>query len=166
MLSDCSPQNTSQNLLGEALAQYIRQKIDGRGDHQLSHYNLTGVRGNRMGTSHVSVLGEDGSAVAATSTINTPCVGPGEGRGQMGLRSKWVDPSPFALDSKVSFDPVWSTPSDLSLLVPTCFSHCQKRSGTGTSLAEKSYYLVVLSPVLPVLGLTHKGVLMGATGNL
>ncbi|KAH0518146.1 Gamma-glutamyltransferase 5 [Microtus ochrogaster] len=65
-------QNTSQNLLGEALAQHIRQKIDGRGDHQLSHYNLIGVRGNRMGTSHVSVLGEDGSAVAATSTINTP----------------------------------------------------------------------------------------------
>ncbi|XP_038198177.1 glutathione hydrolase 5 proenzyme isoform X3 [Arvicola amphibius] len=65
-------QNTSQNLLREALAQHIRQKIDGRGDHQLSHYNLTGVRGNRMGTSHVSVLGEDGSAVAATSTINTP----------------------------------------------------------------------------------------------
>lgn len=65
-------QNTSQNLLGEALAQHVRQKIDGRGDHQLSHYNLIGVRGNRMGTSHVSVLGEDGSAVAATSTINTP----------------------------------------------------------------------------------------------
>ncbi|XP_076414751.1 glutathione hydrolase 5 proenzyme isoform X3 [Peromyscus maniculatus bairdii] len=65
-------QNTSQDLLGEALAQHIRQQIDGRGDHQLNHYNLSGVRGNRMGTSHVSVLGEDGSAVAATSTINTP----------------------------------------------------------------------------------------------
>ncbi|XP_073916631.1 glutathione hydrolase 5 proenzyme isoform X1 [Castor canadensis] len=65
-------QNASQDLLGEALAQHIRQQIDGRGDHQLSYYNLAGAWGHRMGTSHVSVLGEDGSAVAATSTINTP----------------------------------------------------------------------------------------------
>lgn len=65
-------QNASQDLLGEALAQHIRQQIDARGDHQLSHYNLAGARGHRMGTAHVSVLGEDGSAVAATSTINTP----------------------------------------------------------------------------------------------
>ncbi|XP_052019433.1 glutathione hydrolase 5 proenzyme isoform X2 [Apodemus sylvaticus] len=66
-------QNISRDLLSEDLAQRIRQQIDGRGDHhQLSHYNLSGVRDNRMGTSHVSVLGEDGSAVAATSTINTP----------------------------------------------------------------------------------------------
>ncbi|GAB1295232.1 Glutathione hydrolase 5 proenzyme [Apodemus speciosus] len=64
-------QNISLDLLREDLAQRVRQQIDGRGD-QLSHYNLSGVRDNRMGTSHVSVLGEDGSAVAATSTINTP----------------------------------------------------------------------------------------------
>ncbi|KAM5310725.1 glutathione hydrolase 5 proenzyme isoform 2-T2 [Glossophaga mutica] len=65
-------QNSSWELLGEALAQKIRQKIDARGDHQLSHYNLDGTQSHGMGTAHVSVLGEDGSAVAATSTINTP----------------------------------------------------------------------------------------------
>ncbi|XP_012669047.1 glutathione hydrolase 5 proenzyme [Otolemur garnettii] len=65
-------QSTSRDLLGEALAQHVRQQIDGRGDHQLSHYSLAGPWGHRMGTAHVSVLAEDGSAVAATSTINTP----------------------------------------------------------------------------------------------
>lgn len=75
MLSPARPlQNASQDLLGEALAQHIRQQIDTRGDHKLSHYGLDGPSGHRMGTSHVSVLGEDGSAVAATSTINTPYV--------------------------------------------------------------------------------------------
>ncbi|XP_022351373.1 gamma-glutamyltransferase 5 isoform X4 [Enhydra lutris kenyoni] len=65
-------QNVSQDLLGETLAQQIRQQIDARGDHQLSHYSLAGTWSRQMGTSHVSVLGEDGSAVAATSTINMP----------------------------------------------------------------------------------------------
>ncbi|KAL0624507.1 Glutathione hydrolase 5 proenzyme [Plecturocebus cupreus] len=65
-------QNASRDLLGEALAQLIRQQIDGRGDHQLGRYGLAGAWGHGTGTSHVSVLGEDGSAVAATSTINTP----------------------------------------------------------------------------------------------
>ena len=70
------PQNASRDLLGEALAQHIRQQMDARGDHPLDHYSLAGAWTHKMGTAHVSVLGEDGSAVAATSTINTPCVGP------------------------------------------------------------------------------------------
>lgn len=74
-----SPQNASQDLLGEALAQHIRQQIDARGDHPLSHYSLDGAWGHGMGTAHVSVLAADGSAVAATSTINTPCVSPEAG---------------------------------------------------------------------------------------
>ncbi|MEJ1288133.1 gamma-glutamyltransferase 5 [Cricetulus griseus] len=41
-------QNTSQDLLGEALAQHVRQQIDGRGDHQLSHYNLPGTIMNKL----------------------------------------------------------------------------------------------------------------------
>uniref|UniRef100_A0A8C3W8V9 Glutathione hydrolase 5 proenzyme n=1 Tax=Catagonus wagneri TaxID=51154 RepID=A0A8C3W8V9_9CETA len=65
-------QNASWDLLGEALAQHIREQIDARGDHQLGHYSLAGSWSHRMGTAHVSVLGEDGSAVSATSTINTP----------------------------------------------------------------------------------------------
>nr|XP_054399916.1 glutathione hydrolase 5 proenzyme-like [Pongo abelii] len=65
-------QNASRDLLGETLAQLIHQQIYGQGDHQLSHYSLTEAWGHGTGTSHVSVLGEDGSAVAATSTINTP----------------------------------------------------------------------------------------------
>lgn len=69
------PQNASRDLLGEALAQHIRQQMDARGDHPLDHYSLAGAWTHKMGTAHVSVLGEDGSAVAATSTINTPCVG-------------------------------------------------------------------------------------------
>ncbi|XP_070331770.1 glutathione hydrolase 5 proenzyme isoform X2 [Odocoileus virginianus] len=65
-------QNASRDLLGEALAQHIRQQMDARGDHPLDHYSLDGAWTHKMGTAHVSVLGEDGSAVAATSTINTP----------------------------------------------------------------------------------------------
>ncbi|XP_005524527.1 PREDICTED: gamma-glutamyltransferase 5 [Pseudopodoces humilis] len=61
-------------LLSEQFAEFVRQRIDARGDHSLSHYNLLeslyNDRYKSMGTSHISVLAADGSAVSATSTIN------------------------------------------------------------------------------------------------
>lgn len=95
-VDSCTPdlQKASENLLGEALAQHIREKIDSRGDHPRSHYSLTGSGVAHTGTAHVSVLGEDGSAVAATSTINTPCVGSGR---EGPLLPKPPQPSPLSL---------------------------------------------------------------------
>ncbi|XP_023793471.1 glutathione hydrolase 5 proenzyme isoform X2 [Cyanistes caeruleus] len=61
-------------LLSEQFAEFVRQRIDARGDHSLSHYNLLeslyNDRYKSRGTSHISVLAADGSAVSATSTIN------------------------------------------------------------------------------------------------
>lgn len=51
------PQNASQDLLGETLAQLIRQQFDGRGDHQLSHYSLAEAWGHGTGMSHVCAGG-------------------------------------------------------------------------------------------------------------
>ncbi|XP_066187318.1 glutathione hydrolase 5 proenzyme [Sylvia atricapilla] len=63
-------------LLSEQFAEFVRQRIDSRGDHPFSHYNLLESLYNHkyksMGTSHISVLAADGSAVSATSTINYP----------------------------------------------------------------------------------------------
>ncbi|XP_041344964.1 glutathione hydrolase 5 proenzyme [Pyrgilauda ruficollis] len=63
-------------LLSEQFAESARQKIDIRGDHPLSHYSLLESlyqeSHRSMGTSHISVLAADGSAVSATSTINYP----------------------------------------------------------------------------------------------
>ncbi|NXD40026.1 GGT5 hydrolase, partial [Copsychus sechellarum] len=63
-------------LLSEQFAEFVRQKIDTRGDHPLSHYSLLeplyNAKYRSMGTSHISVLAADGSAVSATSTINYP----------------------------------------------------------------------------------------------
>ncbi|NXB42804.1 GGT5 hydrolase, partial [Leucopsar rothschildi] len=63
-------------LLSDQFADFVRQKIDTRGDHPLGHYSLLQSLHNdkyrSMGTSHISVLAADGSAVSATSTINFP----------------------------------------------------------------------------------------------
>ncbi|NXH09685.1 GGT5 hydrolase, partial [Bucco capensis] len=69
-------QVTAGTILSDRMADLVRQKIDNRGDHPLSHYNLLesiyNQRYRSMGTSHISVLAADGSAVSATSTINYP----------------------------------------------------------------------------------------------
>ncbi|KAF4792806.1 Gamma-glutamyltransferase 5 [Turdus rufiventris] len=63
-------------LLSDQFAESVRKKIDKRGDHSISHYSLLESLYNdkyrSMGTSHISVLAADGSAVSATSTINYP----------------------------------------------------------------------------------------------
>ncbi|XP_058672488.1 glutathione hydrolase 5 proenzyme [Ammospiza caudacuta] len=65
-----------ETLLSEQFAESARQRIDARGDHQLSHYSLLEPllreQHRSLGTSHISVLAADGSAVSATSTINYP----------------------------------------------------------------------------------------------
>ncbi|NXV60973.1 GGT5 hydrolase, partial [Molothrus ater] len=63
-------------LLSDQFAESARQRMDARGDHQLSHYSLLEPlpkeQHRSLGTSHISVLAADGSAVSATSTINYP----------------------------------------------------------------------------------------------
>ncbi|NXM61239.1 GGT5 hydrolase, partial [Illadopsis cleaveri] len=63
-------------LMSEQFVESVRQRIDARGDHPVSHYKLTeslySDKYRSMGTSHISVLAADGSAVSATSTINYP----------------------------------------------------------------------------------------------
>ncbi|KAM9371876.1 glutathione hydrolase 5 proenzyme [Phaethornis superciliosus] len=63
-------------MLSDKIANLARGRIDDSGDHPLSHYNLFESTYNHTyrskGTSHISVLAADGSAVSATSTINYP----------------------------------------------------------------------------------------------
>uniref|UniRef100_A0A8B9SHU1 Gamma-glutamyltransferase 5 n=1 Tax=Anas platyrhynchos TaxID=8839 RepID=A0A8B9SHU1_ANAPL len=67
---------TAATLLSDETARHVRMKINASGDHPLSYYNLWESTYNHryksMGTSHISVLAADGSAVSATSTINYP----------------------------------------------------------------------------------------------
>ncbi|XP_050762524.1 glutathione hydrolase 5 proenzyme [Gymnogyps californianus] len=69
-------QVTVGTMLSDKIAELVRRRIDSRGDHPLNHYNLLeslyNHRYKSKGTSHISVLAADGSAVSATSTINYP----------------------------------------------------------------------------------------------
>ncbi|XP_046901665.1 glutathione hydrolase 5 proenzyme isoform X2 [Hypomesus transpacificus] len=56
-------------LVSSDFAARIRAKITQDGTHNDSYYNVT-PSSDRYGTTHVSVLAEDGSAVSVTSTIN------------------------------------------------------------------------------------------------
>ncbi|XP_056275149.1 gamma-glutamyltransferase 5a [Pseudoliparis swirei] len=64
-----SSEKIAKKLTEDSFAKYIRSLISSNQTHGPKYYNVT-PHLDSMGTTHVSVLAEDGSAVSVTSTIN------------------------------------------------------------------------------------------------
>ncbi|XP_016894498.1 glutathione hydrolase 1 proenzyme isoform X2 [Cynoglossus semilaevis] len=62
--------NLIHNLTSSFYADELRKKITDHTTHEMSYYEPQFYLPENRGTSHISVVAEDGSAVAATSTIN------------------------------------------------------------------------------------------------
>lgn len=67
----------ARKVLEDSFSNHVRSLIRSNVTHDPQYYNLTPYV-DGVGTTHVSVLAEDGSAVSATSSINHMSVNPEE----------------------------------------------------------------------------------------